>query len=48
MEVSLKNNEPKIPDPDPEPEIPRPGPDPDDPEWNIDDPINPPMNPLHA
>lgn len=40
--------EPRLPDPDPEPTYPPPGPDPDELDWNIDDPVTPPLNPLHA
>ena len=48
MEFLLKDSEPKLPDPDPEPDYPTPGPDPDEPDWNIDDPVAPPLQPLHA
>ena len=45
-------NDPRLPDPDPDPDLepkyPPPGPDPDEGDWNIDDPITPPLQPMHA
>lgn len=48
MDFLLKDPEPKLPEPDPEPGYPPPGPDPDEPDWNIDDPITPPLSPVQA
>ena len=41
-------NDPRLPDPDPEPKFPPPGPDPDEGDWNFDDPVIPPLEPMHA
>ena len=41
-------NDPRLPDPDPEPKHIPPGPDPDEGDWNFDDPVTPPLEPMHA
>lgn len=49
MDYLLKD--PRLPDPDPDPDLkPKypPGPDPDEGDWNIDDPVLPPLQPMHA
>ena len=46
------SKDPRLPDPDPDPDLepkfPPHGPDPDEGDWNIDDPITPPLQPMHA